>query len=1692
MNKEQNSNSTWLKILSSFCILFCVIQNGISSTKGLSNNDAVTMPSFMMSSNDTTICSSDSVLIFLKATIATDSVFIKRVSTGDILSKEIDSAGVYVQAINAGDYELIVSDNLVSTSKVITVSSSTLQAVINEGDTALACYDIDTLAIGASFSFGGTPLYEYTWSSENPNLVIDGNSTDNVIVTQNTEDRFSSSTVFLEIEDAMGCTSIDSIEAVWDVEIDIEFSDRFLFFCEGESATTTAFIKGAGVLENYTWSTIRGFAPFVESADGKTIVVSNAVSGSEIEVRANNSLGCISKDTVNVRQGFLDVEIVIADTVVCTDDIVSLNVAIDSVPNTDYSYLWKVNGVDYSTSKNTTLEITENSNIEIEVIDEALSCPYSESVTVSLSVPIAEITPNSNDTLRICEDVFITSLSSSGSSSGTPFPGSVPYVYTWSTPETNFDLNQPASEEIEVENLGKLNVFVGLVNLSIEDSEGCISTDSVWLEWNNEFRLNILEDTVLFCDGEQTTVSVEDNGLGIFSNYQWNRISGSTLFTNINDTSITVSEATDAVITVIAEDEFGCPSNLDSVFVNDILLDAQLDPLNVLNCVDDVVSLGLSFDSVPGNSYSYEWFVDDVSYSTNDDTTLVITTNQEVKIVVEDDILGCISKDSFDLKISVPIASAGLIDTIDVCNGVFLSQANASLSSAGSPFATGAPYLYSWTSLDPNLGLSQVDSEIVSVENVNELDLLTAKLNLEITDRIGCTSKDSVWFKWEVLKTVMLDKDTLLFCEGTTDTVTAKLIGTGGFSNYIWSLPTGTNGSQNDSVFVFSSANNAVVTVDARDAQGCSYKDSLFVNTESLSATINEPIDKACLDKDIDLSVSNNSYNNGDYHYKWFVDNVAYSNAQDTVYSFSGFVMLRAEVIDSTYGCLSKDSIEVVPNTPVAVIETGLTDTLVNCFTDTSVFISANSSNNGTLPYSFKWTSLDSRVDLSNDTTVSLSVINSGNLENDFSKVFVELTDDIGCISQDSIVINWQKELMINPSFGSLVCNDLNDTISVNPNMDDVAVTWSPDASLSVLGGLINDTLVYNANGNIGTFTINVLIENLNGCSKDSTLSMSLQNLEVELQTISLDVCSSIAVPFIATTQGQSTNLEYNWDGNVSVSNDTLKSYIFSADSLIKVVVQDSNTGCLAKDSLEIKISELEVNANSSSDSICFNENAILSLNSVTGGSGGNNFSWFGGELIAPNTSESVSVQPTALGLASQTEYVLTVTDTLGCNAFDTLFVSRNNQLIPSLKSLDSLCLDSTIVIGNVSGNASGGTGSFNYLWSTNGGSLSSTSSPVTIFNPSGVASNKLVSLVVTDSILTKCSIADDITLKVEGHASLTLDDTTGVCLGDVATLRANQNEVSGLSFEWTNSSITADSLTVNDTISYYVKTVSLLGCVSFDSTRVRYLMPDIISLTGDTSSVCAYDVREFYVEGVEKGMVDWTIPNAQFVVINDTITIRDSIGEGLTNVPVTMNFTNICTDTTVTFDFEFYKVPAPEFSFSLDEIHQQEPFTLVDESNNINNVIYSWEVETTDDSFTSNDVSGPELVISELGFFNAELALKDTVTGCTDTITRSFEVIPAENLVFIPSAFNPNAVNEENRGVKVYGNNLDDEDFVFEIFNRWGVSLYKTTSLLEAQSIGWDGDVENNNITAFTFTLEAKYLDGTPISETGTITLIE
>ncbi|MEX1240697.1 MAG: gliding motility-associated C-terminal domain-containing protein [Cyclobacteriaceae bacterium] len=140
-------------------------------------------------------------------------------------------------------------------------------------------------------------------------------------------------------------------------------------------------------------------------------------------------------------------------------------------------------------------------------------------------------------------------------------------------------------------------------------------------------------------------------------------------------------------------------------------------------------------------------------------------------------------------------------------------------------------------------------------------------------------------------------------------------------------------------------------------------------------------------------------------------------------------------------------------------------------------------------------------------------------------------------------------------------------------------------------------------------------------------------------------------------------------------------------------------------------------------------------------------------------------------------------------------------------------------------------------------------------------------------------------------------------------------------------------------------------------------------------------------------------------------------------------------------------------------------------------------------------DWEEPFMKITEVEH-SAEARKLITLTNITAPIIMLGEISSQwrEADFYLSTALSPNASNPDNRKVKIFGERLAGEQFLFVVFDRWGNVVYENTSLEYMAGNGWDGrSVTGDELVSGTYPFRLTAFDKTKkhFERKGVITII-
>jgi predicted secreted protein len=364
---------------------------------------------------------------------------------------------------------------------------------------------------------------------------------------------------------------------------------------------------------------------------------------------------------------------------------------------------------------------------------------------------------------------------------------------------------------------------------------------------------------------------------------------------------------------------------------------------------------------------------------------------------------------------------------------------------------------------------------------------------------------------------------------------------------------------------------------------------------------------------------------------------------------------------------------------------------------EASVFVSG-----GVAPYSYLWTP-------GGATTSTVNNLAAGNYS-------CRITDGNGCSITRNFTITTTNTLVASSSKTDLLCNGTNTgSASVVPSGAPGPFTyvWSPS-------GGNGDTAINLAAGNYS-----VTITAGNGCSIVKNFTINEPPAIVITKTGQTNVScpsGSNGSLSVAVTGGTGA-YTYSW----TPSGGTASTATGLATGTYTLTVKDAN-GCVKTQNyiitqpaaLSPSISKTDISCNGGS-----NGSATVS---VTGGTGAYTYSW------APTGGTAA----TASGLSAG-NYIVTIKDANLCQTTASVLIGQPDLLNATSSKTDVSCLGAAD--GTATVNATGGTGTYTYLWAPSGGTASTATGltpgtyTATITDANGCFVTKTVTIITTPDV---------------------------------------------------------------------------------------------------------------------------------------------------------------------------------------------------------------------------------------------------------------------------------------------------------------------------------------------------------------------
>jgi len=836
---------------------------------------------------------------------------------------------------------------------------------------------------------------------------------------------------------------------------------------------------------------------------------------------------------------------------------------------------------------------------------------------------------------------------------------------------------------------------------------------------------------------------------------------------------------------------------------------------------------------------------------------------------------------------------------------------------------------------------------------------------------------------------------------------------------------------------------------------GCSSIDSAMLTAKVVSRPrVNFSFDNACNGKEVKFydtcvvdqpgAIVFKLWDFGDTK-REFGDNPVH--LYDTVGKYTANLYLR-----STFDCFDTAThvVEMYPDPKAKFAATG------SCFKDSLILTDSSSVPLRNIAKRF-WDFGDGNNDSSTAKRFAYLYDTSGNF-----KVTLKVVDEVGCSATTDTIITKHKQFVSGFAFNDACLKSLvqfTDT-SKTGGVDPAEKIWYFGDNTN--SSAANPAHKYNSDG---TYNAKLVLKQNADCSDSTTQAVKIFK-QVQSSSTALNLCYGDSGTLThAYVPGTETLSKIGW--------------YFSSDSFfgknVKVMFPDSGkytyklittTSNNCKDTLDSNIYIIpRPKADFTSNTICLNQNAVMTDASNSYGYGINNYAWKSKNSSAGNVS--VFSYPTSQkGIDS---VKLIVTSGAGCR--DSITKSVFVWSLPLIDiSGTNACLGKPITITN---NSTIDTGTINaWAWTEGNGNTSAMKTPTPTYVTDGI--KKLVLTATSDK---GCVKKDSINIEVFPLPKMDFTVT---------------EDCEGLPTIFTNNSTVTKGSIVNLAWDFGDGNSSTIS-----NPQNTYAVPSTynVNLSGTTDSGCIGAITKTAVVH-EIPVVDFTASPLQGCMpLNVNFTNTSTIGTDVMAV-FSWNANGIGIGTTENLKHTFTNPGKYSITYSVesdfgcfDEITVDSLITVFDKP--VADFSYLPKVPTIIESLVTftdlsqraaswqwnfgdggtDNIPNPVHNYKDTGTYIISLIVSNS-NGCQDEKKKSVFIEPAFS-VFVPSSFSPNGdgLNEE---FKLGGVLQGVKGYELEIFNRWGEILFSTKDVNK----GWDGTYMGKPVPEGLYHYRMRYTD--------------
>jgi hypothetical protein len=562
------------------------------------------------------------------------------------------------------------------------------------------------------------------------------------------------------------------------------------------------------------------------------------------------------------------------------------------------------------------------------------------------------------------------------------------------------------------------------------------------------------------------------------------------------------------------------------------------------------------------------------------------------------------------------------------------------------------PDVISWS---PATGLSATN-----IPNPVANPIVTTKYIVTTTTG-ACIATDSMTITINPL-TADAGTDKKFICGGSVqlDNVSTNYTGSGVLT-YSWSPTTGLNASNiaNPIVSVIKQTTKYYVTVATPN--GCTAIDSVTVIVDPLKANAGTDKNLTCGNTVQLDSVISNYTGSGNLTYDWFpvtgLSSTSGVNPTATIKQTTPYTV----TITTADGCTAIDTVTVAVG-PLTV-DAG-TNKIISCGSLVSINTTTNYTGSGAVTYA--WTP---------STGLNLSyVANPDASPGQTTKYFVNITTPNGCTAIDSVIVNVYPLQADAGSDKTIICGgEIPLKVITNYTGTDLPnYSWSPSDGLNLsnisnpIASVIKNTTFY------------ITVTSVNGCKAIDSVKVLVNPLIANAGADRILICGATNQLLATSNYTGTASLDYLWTPGAGLDLSNVANPIASVTKNTTFVLTiATDNGCTAKDTINIIVNPLTINAGSDKSHICGKRIQLDSILTNYTGTDALTYTWL------PNTGLNNSTIPNPTTNEGGLTYTVTILTPFGtCKATDQVKVDvvPMNGVDVCMVTLDSATSKNVIV----------------------------------------------------------------------------------------------------------------------------------------------------------------------------------------------------------------------------------------------------------------------------------------------------------------------------------------------------------------------------------------------------------------------------